>query len=268
MNSTRRPASNQHPDFTRGGFPMLEPIPDLPAGIDGLRAKGAVSKGDYDRVFAPLVEGARRDGRRIRLLYHFAGDFDGFTPGGAWQDAALGMRHLRVFERCAVVSERDWILLATRAFATLLPCPTRAFRESEMSEALAWLSAPAAAPHVTHRLIEERGVLLVEPHGPLGVEDFDAIALTVDPWIESGRDLNGIVVNMRAFPGWESLGGFVRHMQFVRDHHRKIRRVALAADGKLAKLAPALVETFVAAEVRHFGFDEVERAIEWVGGGR
>jgi len=247
---------------------MLELIPDLPAGIDGLRATGAVSKGDYDRVVAPLLERARREGRRIRLLYHFPPEFESFTPGGMWEDASLGLRHLRLLERCAVVSDRSWILLATRAFATLLPCPTRTFRDAEWNEALAWLGAPVTAPHLEHRLIEERGVLLVQPHGPLGPEDFDAIALTVDPWIESGRELNGLVVHVRAFPGWESIGGFVRHVQFVRDHHRKIRRVALAADGRLAKLAPALVETFVAAEVRHFAADEVDRAIEWAGGGR
>jgi hypothetical protein len=32
----------------------------------------------------------------------------------------------------------------------------------------------------------------------------------------------------------------------------------LAADGKVAKLATALLETFVDAEVQHFGFNELD----------
>jgi hypothetical protein len=242
---------------------MLERISDLPPGVDGLRASSAVSRGDYERVVEPLLDQARREGRRIRLLYHFGPDFDGLTAGGAWEDAWLGLRNLRLFERCAIVSDRDWILQASRVFGALLPCPTRTFRAGDWNDAVAWLAAPVEAPHVAHRLIEDRGVLVVSPHGRLGVEDFDAIALTVDPWLEAGRELNGFVVHAREFPGWESIGSFFRHVQFVRDHHRRIRRVALVSDGKLAKLAPAVVETFVAAEVQHFGYDELERAIDW-----
>lgn len=242
---------------------MLERVQDLPAGIYGIRATGKVSKQDYDRVVAPLLEEARRDGKRIRLLYHFAPEFSGFTAGGAWEDAEIGLRYLRLFERCAVVSDKDWVRGTSRVAGALLPCPVKVFREQERDDAVAWLSAPAASAHLEHRLMPEREVLLVEPRGRLTVEDFDALAVTVDPWIESGRELYGMVVHAREFPGWETVGSFLRHLQFVRDHHRKIRRVALAADGKIAKLAPALVENFVGAEIQHFGFGELDRAIEW-----
>ncbi len=242
---------------------MLERMQDLPAGIYGVRATGKVSKEDYDRIVAPLLEEARREGRRIRFLYHFAPGFAGFTASGAWEDAEIGLRYLRLFERCAIVSDKDWIRGASRVVGTLLPCPVRVFRDIERDDAVAWLAAPAAAAQLDHRLIPDRDVLVVEPHGRLTVEDFDAIAVTVDPWIEAGHELHGIVVHSREFPGWETVGSFLRHLQFVRNHHRRIRRVALAADGKMAKLAPALVETFVGAEIRHFGYGELERAIDW-----
>jgi hypothetical protein len=242
---------------------MLERVQDLPAGVYGLRATGKVSKQDYDEVVDPLLEEVRRDGRRVRFLYHFPPEFKAFTPGAAWEDAKVGFRYLRLFERCAIVSDNDWIRGASRAAGALLPCPVRVFGNAAWNEAVAWLAAPAVSDHLEHRLLTERSVLLVEPHGRLSVEDFDAIAVTVDPWIESGRQLHGLVVHAREFPGWESIGSFLRHVRFVRDHHRKVRRVALAADGKIAKLAPALVENFVGAEVQHFAFDELERAIDW-----
>lgn len=242
---------------------MLERIVDLPPSIDGLRATGRVSKEDYEHVFGPLLEQARSTGRRLRLLYHFGPEFQGFTPGAAWEDMQLGLRHLRLFERCAIVTDKDWLRGAARAAGLMMPCPLKVFHDSEWNAAVAWLDAPAAAVHVEHRLLPERNVLLVEPRGRLSIEDFDAIALTVDPWLESGNELYGLVVHAREFPGWESIGSFLRHVQFVRDHHRKVRRVALSADGKLAKLAPALVENFVGAEIQHFGFDELDRALDW-----
>ena len=58
---------------------MLERLQGLPEGIDGVKAVGRVSKEDYERVFEPLIDGARREGRRIRLLYQFGPEFEGST---------------------------------------------------------------------------------------------------------------------------------------------------------------------------------------------
>lgn len=74
------------------------------------------------------------------------------------------------------------------------------------------------------------------------------------------------MIHAREFPGWENLGSFIRHVSFVRDHHRKIKRVALAADSKLASLAPMIAEHFVQAEVKSFPYDARERAIAWASG--
>ena len=244
---------------------MLKQMENLPAGLLGLEATGRITRDDYDTVVEPLLAEARSAGRRVRFLYYFPDGFESFTPGAAWEDTQIGLRFLRLFERCAVVSDKEWVQRVSRGMGALLPCPVKVFDASDLEEAIQWLGAPARPVHVEHRLIPDSGVLLVEPKAALTVEDFDAIALTVDPWIESGNRLNGIVVHTEAFPGWESIGSFVRHLQFIRGHHRKVRRVALAADGALAKLAPALAEVFVSAEVQHFGFQELERAIEWAG---
>lgn len=243
---------------------MLERVQDLPNDILGLRGTGTVSKDDYDDVVHPLLSEARREGKRIRLLFHFPPQFEGLTPGAAWEDVQIGFRHLRLFERIALVSDKEWIRNITRGAGALLPCPIKVFRDAEWDDALAWLAAGAPV-HVEHRLIPEKHVLLIEPQAKLSVEDFEAIARTVDPWIESGGDLRGLVVHARQFPGWESIGSFFRHVRFVRENQRKIRRVALAADGSMAKLGPGLVDVFVDAEIRRFEFDELDWAVEWAG---
>lgn len=242
---------------------MIERLSDLPAGVDGLRAKGTVTREDYDSVVQPLLDEARSQGRRLRFLYHFGPEFHGFTAGAAWEDVRLGLRYLRLFERCAIVSDIGWIRETSRLVGVLLPCPVRVFGDGQWPQALAWLASSATEGGLPHRLLPECGVLVVEPDRPLRSEDFDALAMAVDPWIEAHGELRGLVVHAREFPGWENLGSVFRHLRFVRDHHRKIGRVALCAGGKLAALAPRLAEHFVAAEVQHFDYDEFDRAVAW-----
>jgi hypothetical protein len=39
---------------------VLEKLKNLPPGIDGVRAIGKLSKEDYEQVFVPLLDEARR----------------------------------------------------------------------------------------------------------------------------------------------------------------------------------------------------------------
>ena len=243
---------------------MLQRIPGLPAGIDGLGAVGTVTGDDYEQVALPLFHDARRDGRRIRLLYHFGPEFEGFTAGAVLHDARIGLRYLRLLERCAVVSDRPMVRESARLIGAMLPCPSRVFENNEWQTALDWLGSPITG-RLSHRLIPESGVLVIQPTASLSPGDFDAVALTVDPWIESHGALQGLVLHLREFAGWEDFGTFIRHIQFVREHHLQVRRVAFVADGRLAHLMPKLGEHFVAAELKHFRYDNLSIAIAWAG---
>ena len=244
---------------------MLEALRDLPPGIEGLNATGRITKEDYERVFEPLVEGARREGRRLRFLYDLGPEFEGFTPGAAWEDAKLGLRSMRLFDGCAIVSDLGWIRESTGLVGFLMPCSVRVFGNRERDEAVEWLRSLPEEASASLRLLPEVGVIVVEIQQALRAQDFDALALTADTWIEAHGDLQGLVFHARAFPGWENIGSFLRHARFVRDHHQKVKRVALAADGKLASVMPRLAEHFVKAEVKSFAYDDLESAIQWAG---
>jgi len=243
---------------------VLDLLNGLPDGVSGVRASGTVTRDDYERVFAPLLAGAHREGRRIRLLYELPPEFKGLTAGAGLEDMRLGLKYLRLFERCAVVTDVGWLREAARLFGALIPCQVKVFHNAERAEAIDWLAAPVRGT-VAHRLLPEAGVLVVEPSRPLGPEDFDAIAATVDPWLEREGRLRGIVVHARSFPGWQNVGGFLSHLRFVRDHHRRVGRIAVAADGIVADAAPGLADAFVEAEVKHFGYDRLDDAIRWAG---
>jgi hypothetical protein len=73
-----------------------------------------------------------------------------------------------------------------------------------------------------------------------------------------------LLIEARAFPGWDSFEAFVDHMKFVKGHQRKIRRVAIATDSTLLKLAPRIAEHFAQPEFRTFAGGDAERALDWL----
>lgn len=245
---------------------MLERIQGLPEGVLGIRAKGLISSEDYEKVIVPALEEARSKGSRVRFLYHFPAEFERFTASARWEDLHVGLKYLRLFERCAVVTDEDGIRSAVNVAAAMLPCPVRVFGNDAWNEAVEWVAAPARGT-LGFRVLEDRKVAVLEPSGQLRAEDFDAVEARVDAWLEeTGGRLAGLVVHAREFPGWENLGSMLRHLRFVRDHHRRVARVALAADGALGEFAEHIGSHFVEAEVKHFGHDQLEAATAWAAG--
>ena len=71
---------------------MLEKLNDVPREVVAVKAVGRLTREDYEKVLEPLIDDARREGRRLRFLYQVGPEFEGFTPGAAWEDAKLGLR--------------------------------------------------------------------------------------------------------------------------------------------------------------------------------
>lgn len=242
---------------------MLEKLADVPSGVDAVRVVGKLSVEDYEEVVVPMIDGAIRAGRRPRYLCQIGPEFEGLTAGAMWEDIKIAPRVLRIVDGAAIVSDIGWIREWTRLAAFLLPCPVRVFDNRDRDKAIDWLSSLPEGAGITHRLIPESGVVVVELAEPLRSQDFDALSVTVDSWLDTHARLNGLVIHARAIPGWENIRTLVRHIRFVRDHHRSIGKVALAVDGTIASLAPKVATYFVKAEIRSFAYVELAAAISW-----
>ena len=119
---------------------------------------------------------------------------------------------------------------------------------------------------IEFELLQDKGVLIVSPQGPLAAADFERIAAEADPYIEENGALKGLMIRAEAFPGWQDFSGLLNHFRFVRDHHRRIGRVAAVTDDGFLSIMPAVVNHFVKAEVRHFGYEEKDAAMRWLNG--
>lgn len=117
---------------------------------------------------------------------------------------------------------------------------------------------------ITHELQTEEGILIVHPLAPLTADDFENLARDLDPWLEQHGPLKGLMIQTEAFPGWNNLAGMLSHFRFVRDHHRRIGRVAMVSDSPVLTIAPKVAKHFVSAEVSHFPAEQHSDALEWL----
>lgn len=114
------------------------------------------------------------------------------------------------------------------------------------------------------KLNKDAGIVTVTPEAPLNEQDFTLLANEVDPYIEKEGHLNGLVIQIESFPGWEDFAGLLSHLKFVREHHKKIEKVAAVSDGKIVSIMPRIVDHFVNAKVKYFPNESLDEAIAWV----
>lgn len=241
---------------------MIERIAGLPSGIDGVRCDGKLTRADYDAVVVPLLDEVRRAHRMLRCLVQVDG-LDDITPDAAFEDVRLGWQAMDSFEGCAVVSDTDWVGPVLRFVGFLLPYPVRIFPTDQREEAIAWLKSLSTEPTITHRVLPDAGVVVVEVVEPLRVRDVEDLATVVDGWLSEHSTLPGLVLHARAFPGWENVSGLVGHRRLIIGHQRHLDRAALAVDGPLATVAATVAELVAHPQVRRFTFDELYAAIAW-----
>jgi hypothetical protein len=119
---------------------------------------------------------------------------------------------------------------------------------------------------IDHELMRPEGILILRPTGRLEAADFEKVAQEIDPYIEANGKLHGIMIDAEAFPGWKDFAALVAHLRFVRDHHRKIEKVAVVSDSTFLSVAPKVASHFVQADLRHFSHSERDAALAWLRG--
>jgi len=117
---------------------------------------------------------------------------------------------------------------------------------------------------IKSELLKDKGVLIVSPVGPLAASDFEHLAQEIDPYIEQNGRLHGLMVHAKFFPGWADFAAFLSHLKFVKGHQSKIEKVAAVSDGGFLRIIPNVASHFVKAEIKHFNFDDKDKALEWL----
>ncbi|WP_458774674.1 SpoIIAA family protein [Desulforhopalus sp. 52FAK] len=110
----------------------------------------------------------------------------------------------------------------------------------------------------------EDKILIVRPTEALEEDDFRTLAQLVDPFIVKYGLLDGLMIYTESFPGWDSFGALISHLKFVKDHQKKITRVAAVTDSGFLKIMPSIADHFTHAEIKHFSYNDKDDALDWL----
>ena len=113
-------------------------------------------------------------------------------------------------------------------------------------------------------LNEMDGIAILEPDSKLSEADFKSAAKIIDLYIEKSGKLNGIIIHVKSFPGWDSFSTLLSHLRFIKEHHKKVSHVALATDSPIGGFAQHVASHFISAKIKSFPFSELEQAKEWI----
>jgi hypothetical protein len=119
---------------------MIEVLPDMPEGVTGIRVSGRL-RGDELREIKPdVAEWLKTD--EIRIVEVIAPDYEGFGPGGLFEDLKLAfdtvLPHRSAFKRIAVVSDKAWVGHTVHALSWMIPGELAVFKLDELDKAKEW----------------------------------------------------------------------------------------------------------------------------------
>ena len=119
---------------------MLKILEGLPNNVLGVSAEGKITGTDYETVLIPAIEEKLKTNKKVRMIYQLGNKFTGFELSAMLDDAKMGMKHLSVWDRIALVSDHEMINTFAKFFGHMLSCELRIFKNTEMAEAKKWIT--------------------------------------------------------------------------------------------------------------------------------
>jgi hypothetical protein len=120
---------------------MIEPLPDLPAGVLGFRAVGTVEAADYRTTLDPAIDAVIARGESVNLVYVLGEEFGKYSLSALWQDFLLEGKPERSWGRVALVTNHRIIGEIVQGLAFLLPADFRLFPLTDLPAAIDWAAS-------------------------------------------------------------------------------------------------------------------------------
>lgn len=225
-----------------------------------VHATAPVTDADYRDVLIPAIDEAIARSDNVRLLMVLDARISDFTLGALWDDARLGLKHWRGFDRVAVATGSQGLARAIRAIAVFLPCPVAIFGPDERDAARRWLTQSLGAVHQTDL---GDGVLHIRLLGKLDQAEYAEESADLSAFIRR-NDRFRLLLDIRDFDGWQGLGAVAEHFRLVRDHAAHLDKAAIVGDAGWQKAAVAVGRRVLGKEARYFKASDLAEAKDWL----
>jgi hypothetical protein len=97
----------------------------------------------------------------------------------------------------------------------------------------------------------------------LNADNFRQVAPQIDSLIRQHGNIR-LLIDASGFHGWENIGAFETHAGFVRDHQKKIERIAVIAAHDWQHWLIATIRIFVHPDARAYDKRHEHEALQWI----
>ncbi len=101
------------------------------------RVKGKVEKSDYDKL-KPLLEKTRREHDTCKMYVEIE-SIEAVEPGALWEDFKVYFKHIKYFEKVAIVGESDMIDKLAKLAGPFISGEVKYFNTEESLSARDWV---------------------------------------------------------------------------------------------------------------------------------
>lgn len=119
---------------------MIEIIQGFPPYVTAFRATGKVTSEDYHNVINPMVKSVAYSQGKVNYLLLLETPIKNYSIGAWMEDALLGFRYFRKWNKLAIVTKKNSIRNFTNSFGFLVPCPTKGYSFEDIDEAKEWIA--------------------------------------------------------------------------------------------------------------------------------
>jgi hypothetical protein len=248
---------------------MIQILP-APEHVVAVRAVGTLTGHDYERLFQEL--NSRLKQHEHIGVYADATDLEGVTAEAVVTDlryALARLGELKRFSREAIVTDKPWLRVLSRAADAMLPqSEIRAFPRAERESALAWTAAVPEQAHASaiRQIPTNRSdTFAFAWDGKISVEDMADFVRVIRPAADThprirllGRieRLGGLV------PGAVTRSGLLPLKQSL---FRKVERYAVVGGPAWLGRYVRMARRVSGIEIRHFQASGEQEAWLWIG---
>lgn len=110
---------------------------------------------------------------------------------------------------------------------------------------------------------ERENVFIVSSDAEITAEAIVGLSKTLNDYINMHDRVPNLVFRAHTVPHWKNFDALKHHFQFVRNHHKLIKKIAVVSDSKLIWLVRPIVDHFTGAKVRRFPEKAFDDAVNW-----
>jgi hypothetical protein len=96
-------------------------------------------------------------------------------------------------------------------------------------------------------------------------DDFQRITPEVDSFISQHGKIR-LLVDVSSFNGWNNAAALLKHIQFIKDHHRNVERIAVVGARSWQHWVIGVIRMIVHPEVKAYDRNQQNEALRWIEG--